>query len=640
MNKELENRLSELKQNYPQKFLPPETIFKKIRRGNSIFIGTACGEPQYLVKSLTDFVGKYPAAFCDTEILHVWTMGNAPYTEHKHHFRLNSFLIGNTTREAVNSGVADYTPIFLSELPDLIYRKVVPTDVALIQVSVPDNNGYVSLGISVDIVKAAAENASMIIAQINSNMPRVYGDSFLHIDDIDYMVHFDEPLIEYQPTVHDEIAEKIGCFVASIVEDGDTIQVGYGSLPNAILPHLSNKKHLGVHTELLTDGIVDLMKKKVIDNSRKSINRGKSIAAFCLGSAETYQYLHENPLIEFRTTSYTNDPRIIAKNCNMTAINSALRIDLTGQATSESLGKRFYSGIGGHADFMRGAVLAKGGKTILAMESTARNGTVSRIVPFLEEGTGVSVTRADVHYVVTEYGIAYLHGKNIRERAMDLIAIAHPKFRPQLIEEAKKLNLIFKDQAFIPGKKGEYPQSLRKYKTTGKYLDICLRPVKISDEPLLKDFFYSLSSDCFYRRFVNANMEMPHTKLQDFVVIDYTTEMVILATVECKESEKVVGLGQYYIDENSHTAEVALVVKDEFQNLGIGTELLRYMTRLAKKKGLLGFTAEVLVGNNVMLHLFENMGFDIARRTDAGVYELKMGFKGYNYDLKGLSSGS
>lgn len=626
--------LSDIKRKYAGKFIPLNTVFKKVRRGDSIFIGTACGEPQYLVWSLTDFVKKNPASFCDAEILHVWTVGEAAYTgdSFKNHFRLNSFLIGNTTRDAVNSGIADYTPIFFSELPDLIYRKMVPVDVALIQVSAPDNNGYVSLGISVDIVKAAVENAALVIAQINSNMPRVYGDSFLHVDDIDYFIHYDEPLLEYDSTISNDIAEKIGGYVASIVEDGDTIQVGYGSLPNAILPHLSTKKHLGVHTELLTDGIVELMKKKVIDNSRKSINRGKTVAAFCIGNKQTYEYLNENPLIEFRTTSYTNNPMIIAKNSNMTAINSALRLDLTGQATSESLGKRFYSGIGGQADFMRGAVLSRGGKTILALCSTAKNGTASRILPVLDEGTGVSITRSDVHYVVTEYGIAYLHGKSIRERAMDLIAIAHPKFRPWLIEEAKKLNLIFKDQAYIPGERGEYPHSLTIYKTTNHGTDICMRPVKISDEPLLKDFFYSLSNDCFYRRFVNANMEMPHKRLQEFVVIDYTRDMVILATVQCKDSEKVIGVGQYYIDENSHTAEVALVVKDSHQNQGVGTELLKYLTRLARRQGLLGFSAEVLVENSAMLHLFEKMGFDVAKRNSAGVYELKMGFKGYDFN--------
>jgi len=312
----------------------------------------------------------------------------------------------------------------------------------------------------------------------------------------------------------------------------------------------------------------------------------------------------------------------------MTAINSALEIDLTGQATAESIGERFYSGIGGHYDFMRGALLARNGKTILAISSTTEDGTVSKIVPSIREGAGVTLNRGDVYYVVTEYGIAYLRGKNIRERAMELISIAHPKFRPWLIQEAKKRNLIYKDQAFISGKKGEYPGDLEAYRTTKTGLEILLRPVKMSDEPLLKDFFYSLSDSSMYRRFISVRKDMPHERLQEFTIIDYSKEMVILAVLNQREKEEIVGLGQYGIDEATHSAEVAVVVKDEYQDKGIGTELLSYLTYLAQKQGLFGFTAEVLAENSPMLHLFEKMGFDIETRKAEGVYELKMAFRG------------
>jgi RimJ/RimL family protein N-acetyltransferase len=403
--------------------------------------------------------------------------------------------------------------------------------------------------------------------------------------------------------------------------------VGYGSVPNAILSHLSRKKHLGVHTELLTDGVVDLIKKGVVDNTRKELNRSKTVAAFCMGKRETYEYIHDNPSIEFRPVSYTNNPLTIARNRNVTAINSALEIDLTGQATAESLGKYFFSGIGGQADFMRGAVLAQGGKTILALQSTAEDGEVSRIVPFLQEGAGVTLTRGDVHYVVTEFGIAYLHGKNIRERAMDLIAISHPKFHPWLIEEAKKLALIYKDQAFVPGEEGVYPSELEAHRTTKTGLRIFLRPVRISDEHLLKDFFYSLSSDCMYHRFISTRTDMPHERLQKFVVIDYTKEMVVLVVVQTEDKEEVYGMGQYFIDENTHTAEVAFVVRDEYQNQGIGAELLNYLTYLAKRKGLHGFTATVLMDNKPMLLLFEKAGFMIEQMPESSVYELKLSFR-------------
>jgi acyl-CoA hydrolase/GNAT superfamily N-acetyltransferase len=622
-------RLDEARRKYPEKFAPEAAIFSRIHRGDTIFISTGCGEPQYLVGALIDYVKSHPNAFFDAEVFHVWTLGVAPYTDEKfkRNFRHNSFFIGNNTRAAVNQGLADYSPIFLSQIPRLFHLKRVPVDVALIQTSSPDKHGYMSLGVSVDITKAATENASLVIAQVNANMPRVHGDGFIHITDVDFILPYDEPLLEYQASVDDDVAQRIGKYVSRLIEDGDTIQVGYGSIPNAILSNLVDKKHLGVHTELLSDGIVELIQKGVIDNSRKSLNRGKTIATFCMGRRETYEFIHDNPSVEFRTVDYTNNPLIIAQHENMTAINSALEVDLTGQATAESIGKVFYSGIGGQADFMRGAVLARNGKTILTLPSTAERGTISRITPFLKEGAGVTLNRGDIHYVVTEYGIAYLHGKNIRERAMELIAIAHPKFRPSLIQEAKQLNLIYKDQAFMPGKRGEYPEDLETYRTTKAGLEIQLRPVKISDEPLLKDFFYSLSDRSLYRRFISVRKDMPHEMLQDFVVIDYTKEMVILAVIGEEDREKVIGVGQYAIDAMTHSAEVAFVVRDDYQRKGIGRELLSYLTYLAKKQGLLGFTAEVLIENTPMLHLFESMGFDIQRRSNEGVYELRMAFR-------------
>lgn len=620
------------KKKYPKKFASVNRIFNKVHPGHRIFISTGCGEPQYLVKCFIEYVETHPKAFFDAEILHVWSLGVAPYSDKKFksNFRHNSFFVGNSTRNAVNTGLADYSPIFLSQVPRLFQTKQIPIDVAFIQVSLPDEHGYMSLGVSVDITKAAAENAKLIIAQVNPQMPRVHGSTFLNMEEIDYILEYDEPILEFDTRVSDVVAEQIGKYVARIVEDRDTIQVGYGAVPNAVVSNLIHKKDLGVHTELISDGLIELMKKGVITNKYKTLNKGKTVAAFCMAHKESYEYMHDNPSIEFRTVDYTNNPVVIARQDNMTAINSALQIDLTGMATAESIGKMFYSGIGGQADFMRGSILAKGGKTILTIPSTANDDEISRIVPFLEEGAGVTLNRGDVHYIVTEYGIAYLHGKNIRERAMDLIAIAHPKFRPWLIKEAKRLGLIYKDQAFIPGKKGEYQEDLESYRTTRRNVEIFFRPVKISDEPILKEFFYSLSDETIYKRFINLRRDMPHERLQEFCVIDQTKEMVILATMskEKQQKEIVVGLGQYSIDEISHTAEVAFVIQDNYQNLGVGKELLSYLTFLAKKQGLLGFTAEVLDYNKPMLHLFESMGFDIQKRTDAGVCELKMGFRG------------
>lgn len=621
--------LADCKKAYPEKFAADDEIFNHIRRGDHIFVASGCGEPQYLVQAMTSYVESHPKAFFDAEIIHVYSLGIAPYTDAKYkaNFRHNSFFIGNNTRDPINKGMADYTPISLSHVPSLLYSGVIRIDVALIQTSLPDDHGYFSLGVSVDIVKAATEKAAIVIAQVNANMPRIHGDSFIHIKDIDFIIPYNEPLLEVTGAKTSETIQRIGKNVARLVQDGDTIQVGFGSLPNAIMTNLYDKKNLGVHTELLSDGLVDLIKAGVIDNSRKTIDRGKTTAAFSMGKKATYDFLNDNPSIAFRTIDYTNNPLVISRIENMVAINSALEIDLTGQATSESIGSIFYSGVGGHQDFMRGALLSKNGKTILAMKATSRDDTISRIVPALKEQAGVTLNRSDVRYIVTEYGIAYLHGKNIRERAMELISIAHPNFRPWLIEEAKKRGLIFRDQAFIPGKRGEYPEELETFRTTKTGLQIFMRPVKISDESLLQDFFYSLSDTSLHRRFLSVRQDMPHEILQDFVAIDYTKEVVLVAIIGDQENQIIAAVGQYGIDESTHTAEVAFAVRDDQQNRGIGFELLKYLTYLAKRQGLLGFTAEVLVDNKPMLHVFEKGGFDMKKKSDSGVYDLMLKFK-------------
>ncbi len=623
--------LEEFKKTYPEKFLPPEVIFSHIHAGDRIFIGTGCGEPQYLVAELVNYVNNNPKAFFDAELIHIWTLGVAPYTDEKFqdNFRLDSFFVGDSTRNPVNRGAADYTPIFLSSVPDLFRSEMVPVDIALVQTSLPDKHGYLSLGISVDVVKAALEKAEVVVAQVNENMPRTHGDGFIHIKDIDFILPHDEPLLEYSVKAPNDIVQRIGKYVARIIEDGSTIQVGYGLIPDEVVHSLENKKDLGVHTELLSDGIVELMKKGVVTNQKKIHNPGKTIASFCMGSRDTYDFLDENPSIEFKRIDYTNNPLIISRNRMMTAINSAMEVDLTGQATAESLGGTFYSGTGGQADFMRGAVLSPGGKTILAFPSTALNDSVSRIVPVLQVGAGITLTRGDVHYMVTEYGIAYLHGKNIRERAMDLIAIAHPKFRPWLIEAARKRSLIYKDQVFIPGEKGMYPEELETYRTTKKGLEIFLRPVKITDETMLKDFFYDLSEDSMYMRFFSARKDMPHKRLQDFVVVDWSRKMEILAVIKEKERERetIIALGQYELNPDKYLAEVAIVVKDEYHGMGVGKELLSYLTYIARRHGLLGFTADTLVENKAMVSLFEKMGFYTEKRREEGVYEMKMLFR-------------
>ncbi len=505
-----------------------------------------------------------------------------------------------------------------------------PLDVALVEVSPPDRHGFMSLGISVDATKASVESANLVIAQINDRMPRVHGDTFIHMDQVDLLTLHNEPLREYPSQTSTDAATRIGAYVARLVEDGSTLHIDCCGISDGVLSALARKKHLGVHSEVLTDGMVELMKEGVIDNEKKSRDQGKTVAALCIASQRTFEHIHDHPGFSFRALDYTNDPLIIAQQEKMVAVNSVLAVDLTGQATAESVGRTFHGGLGGLTDFLTGTALSPGGKTILVMESTAEQGTISRVVPLLKAGAGAMVGRGDVQYVVTEYGIAYLEGKSVRERAMSLIAVAHPRFRPRLVEEAKKERIIYRDQAFVAGEEGLYPEELETCRVTKSGLAILLRPVRFTDEPLLKDFLYALSEETLYQRFFSRRADMPHEFLQRFVVIDYREKIVVAAVMAYEAREELVGLGQCLLDEQGYTAELFLVVRDDLQNKGIGRAMLCYLIHLARRRGLKGLSAQVLADNKRMLHLFrslEKREYDMKIRMEAGVFYLTLEFR-------------
>jgi acyl-CoA hydrolase len=417
-----------------------------ISSGERVFIGSNCAEPQTLVDALT----RRGAHLMDTEIVHILTLGTAPYSEARfeHRLRHNAFFIGANVREAVNACRADYTPIFLSETPALFRSGQIPLDYALIMVSPPDAHGYCSLGVSVDIVKAAVETARRIVAEVNPQMPRTLGNSFLHVRQINAIVESDRPLLELAPPKQTDATRRIGGFIADLIEDGATVQMGIGAIPDAALACLGDKRDLGVHTEMFSDGILPLVESGALTGRRKSLHPGKIVTSFCMGTRALYDFVNDNPMIEFHPTEYVNDPFVIAQNDRMVAINAAIEVDLTGQVCADSIGERFYSGIGGQVDFVRGAARSRGGRPIIALPSTAtlRTGeTISRIVPTLKPGAGVVTSRGDTHYVVTEFGIAYLHGRSIRERAEALIRIAHPDFRAALRAAAQERRLITPD---------------------------------------------------------------------------------------------------------------------------------------------------------------------------------------------------
>ncbi len=417
---------------YRSKLMNASEAVACVESNMRVYIHPGCAEPEALVQALM----ARAAYIKDVEVVHLLTMGTSPYCapEMASSFRHNALFVGGNVRHAVNDGRADYTPIFLSEVEALFETGEMPIDVAFIQVSPPDPHGYCSFGVGVDITLTAAKCAHRVVAQVNAQMPRTYGDSFIHVSQLDSIVEVSQPLCEMEAHGSDPTSDRIGLHCASLIEDGSVLQLGIGEIPNAILPNLMDRRDLGVHTELISDNAIPLIEAGVINGERKNFKPRKIILSFLLGSKELFDFIDENPVFEFHPSAYTNDPWRIAQNHRMIAINSAIEIDLTGQVCAESIGQRFYSGFGGQLDFIRGAARSKGGKPIIALPSTAKNETISRIVPRLAHGAGVLTGRADVHYVVTEYGVAYLHGKTIRQRAELLIQIAHPKFRNELYE--------------------------------------------------------------------------------------------------------------------------------------------------------------------------------------------------------------
>ncbi|MBM4102434.1 MAG: GNAT family N-acetyltransferase [Planctomycetes bacterium] len=608
------------KKRYENKVSAAATAMKLIKPGNRIFIGTGCAQPQHLVNTLVEHSGE----IYDAHIVHLLTMGSAPYATEKfrERFKVNSFFIADNVRDALERGIGDYTPIFLSEIPMEFESGRIPIDVALISVTPPDANGLCSLGVSVDIVKSACANAKYVIAQVNARMPRTFGDSFIHINNIDVMVPCDEDIIEVPVPEPDEILRRIGQNIARLVEDGSTIECGIGRIPQALAEFLKDKKDLGIHTEMFSDWILDLIDCGAITCSKKTLNRGKIVASFCMGSKRLYDHIDNNPFFEFYPTEYVNDPQIISQHEKMVGINVGLEIDLTGQVCSDSLGYKFYSGIGGQVDFIRGCARSRGGKAIIAMPSTARDGQVSRIVSQLTEGAGVVTTRGDVHYVVTEYGIAYLHGKSIRERALSLINIAHPKFRSDLIKAAKTRNYVYADQIEMDTEKIRYPEELEHRDTLNDGTEIFFRPVKPTDEPSLAEMLYSLSETSVQTRYMMRTVRFPRKDIQQWTNIDYDQNLAIVGTVPGASGEEIVAIAQYFLDPKTQAAEVAFLVQDEWQNKGMGTFLLEYLSKIAKKRGVKQFYAKVLPANKGMLAVFYNSGYKVNTEFDGDVYSI------------------
>ena len=601
----------------PHKVISAEKAVSKIKNGSRVFIGTGCGEPQHLIKAMVN-----ESTIQDILVYQMLSSTFSQYIDDesfRRRFSLKLFFISDSMRKAAFEGKIDYIPAYLSRIPRLFASHRIGLDVALVQVSPPDTFGYCSLGVSVDITRSGLENARLVIAQVNPLMPRTWGDSFVHVDEIDWLVPYEEPLVEMRPAEKDnEIARRIGHFVSQLVDDGATLQMGFGHLPYAIMQYLDTKNDLGLHTQLINDGLLPLFEKKVITNRRKSLLPGRVVASLCMGSKKLYDYVNNNPAFYFRSSEFVNDPTVIARNDNLISISSALEVDLTGQICSDSMGYLFYSGIGDQVDFLRGSAMSKGGFSIVALPSTAQNGSVSRIVSHLSEGAGVATTRGDVNFVITEYGIAELQGKSIYQRVMELAQIAHPKFREQLIEVAKKRHYIFGDQ--LPPS-SEDLLFLESYKSTfklknGKTAEF--RPLLPSDEIAYRNFFYSLQEKTIYMRFFYRMRSFSHEIVQKhWASVDYRKNMSIVGLVQKGGHKEIIAIGTYAF-ESEQVAEIAFVVREDYQGMGIASYLLGELEHIAKENNYTRFLASVLRENSAMIQVFKKRYPNLKKSTQSG----------------------
>jgi acyl-CoA hydrolase/GNAT superfamily N-acetyltransferase len=607
------------RERYADKLATVDEALSRIERGKHIFISSGAAEPVALANGLVT----NKARFADNTVVHLLTLGPAPYVdpEHERNFRHNAFFIGANVRKAVHEGRADYTPVFLSQIPDLIRAGRMPVDAALIQVSPPDAYGYVNLGISVDISLAAISTAELVIAQVNPNMPVVQGAGYVPMSRIDALVESDADLLELPPEPLDETALEIGRNVAALIEDRSTLQMGIGQIPDATLKALGDKKDLGVWTEMFSDGILELLANGNITGKYKTIHPNMVSSSFTFGSKELYAFLDHNPAFTFHPSDYINDPINIARQHKMVAINSALQIDLTGQVCADSIGTRFYSGIGGQVDFIRGASMCPSGKPIIAIRSTARKDTISRIVATLDQGAGVVTSRGDVRYVVTEYGVADLLGTSVRQRAMALIGIAHPDFRGELLAAAKERHYVFSDQ--VPPR-ADYPRKweLPLEPVNGKA--VLLRPSRLTDERKVLSLLHELSETSLYKRFMHR-YQAGREGTQQILDVDYEDSMALVIQVTAAGQEpEIVGVAQYFVEPATRAAQVAFMVHDSWQGHGLGTALFAHLIRIAREVHVKTFTAECFVSDQATLRVFHKSGLLVRSTLEGNTYLVTM----------------
>ncbi|MBV8613836.1 MAG: GNAT family N-acetyltransferase, partial [Acetobacteraceae bacterium] len=567
-------------------------------------------------------------SFVTTDALPREANGATPRTRHRHRV----FFVGSDVRGLAASGRLDYVPISLEELPALLASGRLPIDVAMLQVSPPDARGFVSLGVSVDLAPAVLGVARRVIAEVNPAMPRTHGESFVNVDRFDALVDVATPVTEYRHPPVGEAAGRVARYIAAIIEDGSTLQVGLGRVPNEALRHLTDRRDLGIHSDVVTDAVVDLVEAGVVTGRLKTRHAGRIVASYALGTRRLYDYVHDNPRFAFLPIELVCDPAIVAGNAKMVSITQAFAVDLTGQVCVDQFGGTFYGGISTQAAFLRGAARSPGGKPIICLASTTDDGA-SRIKPMLEAGDGVGIARSDAHYVITEWGVAYLFGKSIRERAVALIDIAHPAHREALLAEAKRLGHVPKEQ-YLASQAG-YPVQEERRSRLKDGAEVLIRPARASDAAGLQALFHQMTPEDRYTRFFRRVRALSFQELQTLCNVNHETEVAFLAVTGPREHETVVGSACYFLNPTTNLAEVAFMVAPEWQGRGLGSALQRRLQEYASARGVRGFTAEILARNARMMRLANGAQGSVTTSKDEGEAHVTILF--FNAERDGMA---
>ncbi|MEM6384166.1 MAG: GNAT family N-acetyltransferase [Pseudomonadota bacterium] len=607
--------------------ISPAEAAKMIQPGQTVFLGSASGTPRTVLTALEARMPPPP----DVTLLHFLTSGayqaaadHAQEQGAKTAFRHRVFFVGSDIAPFTSTGKVDYVPMRLSEVPRLLENGRISVDVAIIQVSPPNENGYVSLGVSVDITRSVVRNARTVIAEVNPQMPFTYGDTFLHISNIDAMVEVDHPLPTFDHTMADDVGKRIAAYVAGVIEDGSTIQFGLGRVPNEVMRHLSDRRDLGIHTDAVTEGILDLIASGAISSNANATHGGKIVASYCVGSEALYRYVDRNPLFQFYPIEEVCDPVAIAAHPRMVSITQAFAIDLTGQACIDQLDGELYGGVSTQPDFMRGASRSPGGKPIICLSALAEDGVSSRIRPHLQANDAVGIPRSDAHYVITEYGIAYLFGKSLGERALALIEIAHPDHRATLLDYAKEAGLVSKRQPSIHAR--SYPIEAEAGITLRDGRSVMVRPARASDAVGLQTLFHKLPAEDVYARFFQRLKSLPLEAAQNLCNVDHTRDVAFVAVTGPREDERIVGSACYFLNETSNLAETAFIVDPNWQSTGLGRHMQNKLRSHAEARGIRGFIAEVLTTNERMLRLARAATQDVSVSREEDCYHITMLF--------------